>query len=417
MEPIPPRERIDLLDVLRGGAVFGILLVNMAYFSMPIYLADTDVLRWWTGGADRAAVRVIRLLFEGKFYLLFSFLFGVGMAMQMARARPAGARFVALWTRRMLLLLVFGAAHALLLSAIDVLALYALLGLVLLVARAASDRKLLLGTVLCFGLAFLANDEWLTLAELAFDPGAAERIREEEAASEARYAALTEQAIHAYAEGGLGEIVAQRVRDLGFYYVGVVAWGPTVLGMFFVGLSVGRRGVLGDVSAWEPILRRVMWCGLGVGLAGNLVAVVTREASSADWRSVIEPVKAVAFGIGAPALSAFYVAATGLLLRRPAWRRRLAPLAAVGRMALSNYLLQSLVCTTIFYSYGLGLYGRVGPAAGAGLSAVVFAAEVAASVWWLGRFRFGPMEWLWRSLTYGRWFAMREKACLNPTSA
>jgi uncharacterized protein len=97
-----------------------------------------------------------------------------------------------------------------------------------------------------------------------------------------------------------------------------------------------------------------------------------------------------------------YSVALILLFQLPAWRARLLPVAAVGRTALSNYLLQSVICTSVFYSYGLGLYGRVGPAAGLALTVVIYAGQLAASVWWLRRFRFGPMEWLWRSLTYGR---------------
>jgi len=95
------------------------------------------------------------------------------------------------------------------------------------------------------------------------------------------------------------------------------------------------------------------------------------------------------------------------LAQREAWKKRLAPLGAVGRLALSNYLLQSLVCTTIFYSYGLGLFGKVGPALGLALTVLIFALQIPLSVWWMKRFRFGPAEWLWRTLTYGRLQPMR----------
>src|SRR5262249_9773424 len=103
----------------------------------------------------------------------------------------------------------------------------------------------------------------------------------------------------------------------------------------------------------------------------------------------------------------FYVSALALLSRRPGWSAWLAPLATVGRMPLTNYLMQSVICTTIFHSYGLGLFGKVGPAAGLLLALAVFAAQVGYSRWWLGRFRFGPMEWLWRGMTYGRFPALR----------
>jgi uncharacterized protein len=113
--------------------------------------------------------------------------------------------------------------------------------------------------------------------------------------------------------------------------------------------------------------------------------------------------------VGAPALSFFYASAIVLLFQQAGWRKRLAPLAAVGRTALSNYLLQSVICTTIFYSYGFGLYGRTGWLAGVVLAFLIFAVQVPVSLWWLRRFRFGPVEWLWRSVTYGKRQPMRQE--------
>jgi uncharacterized protein len=115
--------------------------------------------------------------------------------------------------------------------------------------------------------------------------------------------------------------------------------------------------------------------------------------------------------VGAPALSLFYMSSIVLLMQRTPWEQRLRPLAPVGRMAISNYLLQTVICTTLFYGYGLGLYGQAGSAAGLLLTVVIFALQVPLSVWWLGHFRFGPVEWLWRSLSYGSRQPMR-----RPTS-
>jgi uncharacterized protein len=113
------------------------------------------------------------------------------------------------------------------------------------------------------------------------------------------------------------------------------------------------------------------------------------------------------------ALSFFYASAIILVARRPVWKARLAPLAAVGRAALSNYLLPSIICTTIFYSYGLRLFGKVGPAAGLALSIAIYLLQLPLSVWWLRHFRLGPMEWVWRSLTYARLQPMRVLAKPN----
>jgi uncharacterized protein len=105
---------------------------------------------------------------------------------------------------------------------------------------------------------------------------------------------------------------------------------------------------------------------------------------------------------GAPALALFYMSGLTLLSQNTAWQKRMAPLAYAGRMAISVYLMQTLICTLLFYGYGFGLYGKVGAAGGILLTVIIYVLQIPFSVWWLNRFRFGPVEWLWRSLTYGK---------------
>jgi uncharacterized protein len=143
-----------------------------------------------------------------------------------------------------------------------------------------------------------------------------------------------------------------------------------------------------------------MWVGLLVGGSGSLLYALTVELSSRGVPVPFGFVPGALNFVSAPALGFGYAAALMLLYRREVWRARLSPLAAVGRMALTNYLLQTLIGTTIFYGYGLGLYGRVGPALCLAIAVGIFLVQIPLSVWWLGRFRFGPAEWVWRSLTY-----------------
>jgi uncharacterized protein len=146
----------------------------------------------------------------------------------------------------------------------------------------------------------------------------------------------------------------------------------------------------------------VLRWGLGLGLPLNLLHAVISETTSRTEPTLLEAVSVTAWAIGAPLLALGYAAGLTVLAQRADWRRRLMPMAAAGRMALSNYLMQSLVCTFIFYGYGLGLFGQIGAAAGLLLTIVIYAIQLPLSVWWLRRFRFGPAEWLWRTLTYGR---------------
>ena len=405
--PILPQERIEVLDILRGFAILGILFVNMAFFSSPFYLLVTDV-KLWTGGADRLAVWLIRFFAEGKFYSLFSFLFGLGFVLQMRRAESRGARFAPFYRRRLFVLLLIGLAHAFLLWPGDILAVYAVIGFLLLLFRARSQKTVVVWAIISLLILIVITAVGVGFIELSRSiPEAAAQIDKAFAETVARYESLIEQSLRVYSQGSFREIMAQRAQDTGFMYLILVFWGPNILAMFLIGLYVGRRKLLQNVTAHLPLIRKVMWWGLGLGLVCNLIFVVARESSNPVVPSLTTLVYTVFFAIGAPALCFFYVSAIILLVQREVWRKRLAPLAAVGRMALSNYLFQSLICTTIFYSYGLGLYGKVGPAVGMVLTVVIFIIQVALSGWWLRRFKFGPFEWFWRSLTYGKRQAMR----------
>jgi uncharacterized protein len=187
----------------------------------------------------------------------------------------------------------------------------------------------------------------------------------------------------------------------------VWVFGPVFLAMFLLGLFAARQHLLDQPDTHAKALRRMLVFGLAIGLPANVfyaIAFAKGEPLEVDW---LWTAGSLALAVGGPALTFAYVAAFTLALRHERARRILQPIAAAGRMALSNYLLQSLICTTIFYSYGLGLYGSVGRAPGLALALVIYAAQVPLSVWWLRRFRFGPAEWLWRCLTYGRIQPMR----------
>ncbi len=378
--PIPPAERIEVVDILRGFALFGILLVNMQGYGWPIYLAG---LQEWPRFVDRLADWAIRFFAEGKFYPLFSFLFGFGLTIQMARAEAHGARFVPLYVRRLVVLLIIGAAHALLLWVGDILVTYALLGFFLMVFRNRSQKTLIVWIVLSLLMSILLNEQSFAQVD------AMDRLR-------------AQRTIQVYAHGTFADMVHQRIRDLRFVYAIEPFFAPHVFALFLLGLYAGRRGILQDIPSHLPFVRRLWPWALGIGLVGNVLFVIAREHPDQSGSLLPEFVGPAALMVGGPALTAFYMSAIMLLVQKEAWGKRLAPLAAVGRMALSNYLLQSLVCTTIFYSYGLGLYGKVGPAPGVALTVAIYLVQIPLSVWWLRRFRFGPLEWLWRSLTYWR---------------
>jgi uncharacterized protein len=218
----------------------------------------------------------------------------------------------------------------------------------------------------------------------------------------AQYAALAAEATRVYAQGSYGEILALRLQELSMVCSYSIFMAPSVVIMFLLGLYAGKRGIFHNPSEHLPFIRKVALWGLIIGLPLNVLMALNYEAlRSTDFSpSIIIPT--IAMMIGAPLLCFAYIGGLTLLLQREIWRRRLAPLAAAGRMALTNYLVQSIICTTIFYSYGLGLYGQIGPAVGLLLSIAIFALQLPFSMWWLSRFQYGPFEWLWRTLTYLR---------------
>ena len=414
--PVAPAERIETLDVLRGFALFGILLVNMALFSRPIYELMLGGQAWGTQ-VDVVLDWVVRILAEGSFYPLFSFLFGLGAALQMKRFEERGAGFVSLYVRRLLVLLGIGLGHAFLLWEGDILVLYSVMGFLLLAFCRCQPRTLLVWTAVFLVIPVLIYAAlWAFMAVGSLVPEIDVIIQRELAAAEHEFEREAAQNIEAFAHGSLGEIFVQRAQNVGFAFQYTLVFGPIIFAMFLVGLYAGRRGILQNVAVNLAGIRRMLVLGLCIGLPAKVLYAVCFSVGDSMEVTFSWVVAVAALAVGGPALCFFYVAGFTLLVRQETWRRRLRPVAAAGRMALSNYLFQSLVCTTLFYSYGLGWYGSVGRAEGLGLAVLIYVAQLPLSVWWLNRFRFGPVEWLWRSLTYGQRQPMRLRSLL-PGSA
>lgn len=344
---------------------------------------------------------MIDFAFVTKFYVLFSFLFGYGLSVQMARAAARGTTIVPRFLRRLIGLLLLGIAHALLLYTGDILVTYAILGLVLLLLRNASDATLLrLATFLIAASVIIFAIIGVAFVFLSAGPGAGDAG---EAASEAAR-------ITAAYRGTPAAVIMQRAREypgtLGFALLGQ---GPTALAMFLLGLWTGRRRLFANIDAALPLLRRIRLVGLSIGVPGGIIWATYSAINGFRFEASFLFAAAVDFAT-APFLTAVYATTIVLLYRDERWRRRLAPLGAVGRLALSNYLLQSLIGAFLFTGYGLGLFGQIGSAVGLLLSATIYAAQIPLSVWWVRQFAFGPAEWLLRSFTYTRWQPFRLRA-------
>ncbi len=383
--PIPPGERIDAVDIVRGFALFGVLALNMLAFAGPAYLAGPWEVstRWW----DRLAELVLLIGGESAFYSTFSLLFGLGFALQLDRALARGqSRWV--FARRMAVLLGFGLVHAVLIWDGDILVQYAVTGFALLAFARASARTArwwsigLASTMVVLGVGVVA-------AALAFGD-----ITPTTAADVASDAALIEN-------GSILDLATDRLDEVVSYAIITLVSVPWFLALFLAGTWLVRSGRVADWRNQRPFLLRVLAVSVPVAIAakGTLaVLIVTGRTGLAEVATF--PLTNL---IGGPALGATYVSLVVLALQRDGVvARALGHLGPVGRMALTNYLSQSLIAVTFFYGWGLGNYGRWGVAVGLGLTVVLFAIQMVWSRLWLARFRYGPMEWLWRTLTYGQ---------------
>jgi len=402
--PVSLSERIVFIDVLRGMALFGILAANMRAFFAPLDCYD-NIGVLFHSRADVLAQLFIDGFIQGKFISIFSFLFGMGFAIQMSRAEARGVRFMGFYPRRLLALALFGLIHGLLIWAGDVLLTYAFSGAILLLFRKRQQKTLLWWAGSLFALPVVAATFFLALFFSRFRP---HWMDPKPPDMQKLYAV-----VNIYAHGTVRQILAQNW----------VEWKqelPTTLfaiyatALFLLGMWVWRAGIVQRLGEYRPVLKRVCaWC-IPVGLIVSIFVASVKAVVPPGTVSLWGWFAAVLWLPGSHVLAAGYVSGLALLFLNEDWRRILLPFAAVGRMALTNYLMQSVLCTLVFYHYTTGLYGRIGPAVGLIPTVILYGAQVVFSNWWLQRYRFGPMEWLWRGMTYGK-FPSMSKDELSPT--
>ena len=351
----------------------------------------TDAQRLALGGPEAVAwqYRFHHLLIDGKFYTIFSLLFGAGFALQLARLTARGADGLRIYRRRVLILLAIGMIHSWLIWDGDILTLYALLGLLLPLFHHWRDSSLLAAAAV---LIFLVPFAGIALfAALDWHP------------EQLLYGWSNAMAIAMGADPSPDNGVAWLQREdlqgwLAWALSGTpFSWGlrvetwriPKVLGIMLLGMVAGRRLVAGELAENRRLLIAVLIAGLAVGLPASLVYATRPGLGQAHWPSLVGTV---------PLALAF---AAAFVLVWPAARSWLVHLAPVGRMALTNYLTHSILGILLFYGIGFGLIGRLPPLGFYAVAVLIFAAQILFSRWWLLRHEQGPMEALWRRLTYG----------------
>jgi uncharacterized protein len=388
-------ERITSIDVLRGFAVLGILVMNIQSFSMigAAYLNPTaygDL-----GGANYGVWFLSHLLADSKFMTVFSLLFGAGIVLMASRRRAMGKPIAGVHYRRMLWLIVFGVLHGRFLWYGDILFAYGICGLVIYLFRRRSPRFLLIGGLLVVAVASLLTMFWQVTMPY-WPPEAVDQVETEWWMPPPE---TVQAELDAY-RGGWSEQQPQRAATAIFmqtnHFLTETMWRAG--GLMLIGMALFKLGIFAAERSRSFYLRMTS-LGFGLGLPIVVFGVVYRNDSGWDVRSAF-------FGggqfnyWGSLLVAAGWIGVVMLVCRRHGFDWVTRPLAAVGRMALSCYLLQTIICTTVFYGHGLGLFGSVERVGQALIVVAVSALLLVACPLWLRYFRFGPFEWLWRSLTY-----------------
>ncbi len=370
--------RIPALDALRGFALFGILIVNAPFFLMPEGNFGTYAATTFPGWHNRAAEFLVAWLFEGKFILIFSFLFGWGLNTQMSR----GVNFSSRYFRRLAGLFAIGLAHAVFLFVGDILVTYALLGIPLYLMRNWQVKKLVTAAIVLWGLSIVAQAALGALVS-TLPP-----------TSFAEYEALVEL----HQSGSFAAILGQRIYELGgLYVITPLLFMPEVMSMFLLGLAAAKTYGQTGIAPAKPGAKSLMkWLWLPALAANGLYAAVTVfPGALALGETVTLGVRAAAV----PLLTAVYLAGSCLILDHARGERIARFLGGEGRMSLSIYVGESLVMSTIALSYGLALFGRVSSVEMLVLCVAVYLALLLSADFWSSIFKIGPLEWVLRKIT------------------
>lgn len=415
LSPVTSTEREIFMDVLRGFAILGIFIANLGSgfsgFREEAGLTGPYLLGDW----DHKMAFLHRMFIEGKFYSIFSLLFGWGLAMQFIRGEQRGINTVPTVRRRLMFMLLLGAIHLMIWPG-DIVFFYALLAFVFLPFRKMSDKKMLAtGLILVLSpiLLYAAKAQWPWLnapSGFLFQTGQEIDKKILGISSEAEYHAFVKTA-------GWWDLLKGNVAGF-FYrygYLFFVSRIPKVLGLFFIGYGLGRSGFYQNITKHKNTLYWILGAGLLIGLPANFYLARYITYYMNDYWNLKRNgfYQTLAYALGVAPLAMAYVSLLMLSFQSGLGNRILLLLAPVGKMAFTNYIMQSLIGHFVFLNAGLGFYGKVGPVYFTLFGIMIFILQIILSTIWLRYFHYGPVEWLWRSATYKKWQRMKKHVAVT----
>lgn len=414
LNPVQANEREIFMDVLRGFAVLGIFIANLGsgftwysesnHFTGPMLLPELD----------HKVQYLHQMLIEGKFYSIFSLLFGWGIALQIKRGIAKGVDAVPTVKRRLVFMLLLGAIHLLIWPG-DIVFFYALLGFLLLPFRKFSDKTLLITGILLILLpigvyAAKMHFQWLNApAGILYQTGGAVDHYLNNTNSEEDFKNLLRH-------GNWWDVFKGHLAGFFFRYgyLFFVSRIPKVLGMFLIGYVVGRSDFYKNILQHKKLLYGIIAVGVMVGLPANYYLAYYMSGFEADYFNlkINGLYQTIAYALGVVPLAMAYVAIFMLSFQSVMGKKILSVFAPVGKMAFSNYILQSLIGNFVFLGAGLGYLEKVGPFYFTLFGIAVFTVQIMISTIWLKYFNYGPLEWLWRSATYKKWQPLKKQTTI-----
>ncbi|WP_040400001.1 DUF418 domain-containing protein [Cecembia lonarensis] len=378
-----PTGRNQTIDILRGMALVLILIVHCSFdfTGWDWTIPEEHVPELPMAALNPTVGGLVDFFLRDKARALFALMFGVSFALQLARSEQSGRSFERMFIKRMVLLAMIGLVHGHLIYYFEILRLYAMAGLLMLLLWRLPNKALLplvgfltvlapivgYGLLQALGLDFMAGRPPQSEIFVAFTSDSPREIL------------------------SINHRLATSTYLPGF----LIGFGMPILGNFLLGLWLARKGWLQDPMVHRKALKRLMVVGLVFGLLLQSSSLIMPQLDPASpvWLFLL---LGIAFLAAAPMLMLGYVGTITLLCTHPLWIRVLRWLAPAGRMTLTHYIMQSVFAWVIFYGVGLGLYGRIGPALAVPIGLLLATFQVLLSIWWLKRYRSGPLEWLWR---------------------
>jgi uncharacterized protein len=374
--PISEKERINSIDAMRGFAILGIFLTNMLAFHSPMLYVNPYI--WWSSTTDQTIYSYIDFFVQASFYPLFAILFGFGLMIMRERSLARGIAFTPIALRRLTILLLIGCIHAFLIWHGDILINYAIFGLIALLFFWMSGKALLFTGILTYLVPNILFG--LVLFLVTLDTPTNDYYHHDEAIS----------SVESYQHGTFFEITAQRFYDWSQVnsIENSILLFFTIFPFLLIGAGIAKLNLIRNKMKNKKPLMAMLLIFLIIGSLLKILPFAVRNLFSEYIQDIF----------GGPLLAVSYALLIMLIMEK--YSTRLSLFQAVGKLALTNYLFQSIVATLIFYNYGLGLYSKISVGTGTLLAITIFLVQAYISTIWVRNYQFGPVEWIWRSFSY-----------------